>query len=116
MHVWLLLKGQTLCRLYLFFVFSLIPSRNKNRVGINKVGYCGHRKYICVRVEEGGVGTHPRAAERAGGEAGRGSADGSRPVGTESGGGVRRFQQPPVAACRRAQTQAEAAQHSHGTG
>lgn len=70
-----------------------------------------------VEEEEGGVDTHPRAAERAGGEAGRGSADGSRPVGTESGGrGEEVSRRPPVAACRRAQTQAEAAQHSHGSG
>lgn len=65
-------------------------------------------------VKEGGVETHPRAAEWAGGEAGRGSADGPRSVGTESGGGVRRCRRAPAKACGRAQTQAEAAQHSDG--
>lgn len=56
-------------------------------------------KQLCMLVKEGGVQTHPRAADWAGGEAGRGSADGSGPAGTESGGGVRRFPHTPAEAC-----------------
>lgn len=97
LHVWL--KVQTLYRLHLFSIFFIYPQQKQKPVGINNLKIVVREKYVCMLVKEGGVETHPRAAEWAGGEAGRGSADGSRPVGTDSGGGVRRFPHTPAKAC-----------------
>lgn len=86
LHVWPLFKRSTAASTSSTRHFSsLIPSRNKNGLDIAL-----EENHVCSLVKEGSKETHPRAAEGAGGEAGRGSADGSRPVGTESGGGVRR--------------------------